>query len=242
MLQEPSSTKYTDIGNFMSNDSRQTWSESLDDELLFWRRWLTEEEFKVDRDYRLNLTGLGIPEALFADAQSDELNILDVGSGPLSTLGTNNPSRKVNLILADPLGNAYNELLTELGFSGYANIVDVCAEDLLSKFSENSFDVVHSANALDHAHDPLLCLQNMLSLCKPGGWVYVVSVENEGERQSYSGLHQWNFTLTDDDVRLWNKTHSLLLRSCLKGFSSFAAKPVDHGNNLPMFELLIQKG
>ena len=225
----------------MDSNSQLMWSSSIREELDFWRRWFTEDQFKTDRDSRLNLTGLGIPDHLLAEVKTKELFLLDVGSGPLSTIGRFHPLFNVELVLADPLGDAYNDLLAELGLANYSKIVNVCAEDLPSKFSDNSFDIVHSANALDHAYDPLLCMQNMLKLCKPGGWVYVISVENEGERQNYTGLHQWNFALVGDKVRLWNKTKSIMLHEKLEDVNQFHANTVDHGNDLPMFELFIGK-
>jgi hypothetical protein len=41
----------------------------------------------------------------------------------------------------------------------------------------------------------------MYKVCKVGGVVVILSVENEGEREKYHGLHQWN--LRADDSGLW---------------------------------------
>lgn len=225
----------------MDSNSQLTWSSSIREELDFWRRWLTEDQFKADRDSRFNHNGLGIPEDLLTEIKSGDLHLLDVGSGPFSTLGRNHPRFNVELILADPLGDAYNSLIAELELANHSKIINVSAEELTTKFAHNSFDIVHSANALDHAYDPLLCIQNMLKICKPGGWVYIISVEDEGERQNYTGLHQWNFALVGDKVRLWNKSDSIMLHENLNYANEFHAKTIDHGNSLPMFELLIKK-
>jgi hypothetical protein len=66
------------------------------------------------------------------------------------------------------------------------------------------------------------------------------SVENEGERQHYAGLHQWNFTLVNDRVKLWNRDKSVFIHEQLDQAKQFIAYSVND-DNLPILVLKIQK-
>merc|ERR1712023_378618 len=68
------------------------------------------------------------------------------------------------------------------------------AEDLHTCFPPSYFDVVHVRNALDHAFDPLLGIERMLRVVRPGGWVLLRHARNEGVPGKFrNGLHQWSF-------------------------------------------------
>jgi hypothetical protein len=220
------------------------WEQSLKEELEFWRQWMTEARFCQLREARL--TPHRELQADFRELitapEGALVRILDVGSGPLSTLGTVWPGRHVELCLADPLAEAYNELLIESGLPQHARVTNAHGERLSEVFVADSFDLVHSANALDHAYDPLRCLQNMVSVCKRGAWVVVISVENEAERQHYQGLHQWNCVLEGEhNIRFWNRTHNLSVGHLLQEVVQIIAHRIDHGNDLPLFIVKLQK-
>jgi SAM-dependent methyltransferase len=219
-----------------------TWQAALQEELLFWRRWMTEERFRNAREPRLR-PDAGFPQWLrpLVAAPEGILRVLDVGSGPLSTLGTGYPGRTVELTLVDPLAKDYNALLEESGLGARAVLVEGTGETLDALFPADRFDLVHAANALDHAHDPLRCLQNMMHVCKPGGAVVFISVENEGERQHYGGLHQWNFSIQGEHLRLWNREQDLVVHEHLEGVARLEVRPVDHGNGLPMLLATFRK-
>jgi SAM-dependent methyltransferase len=205
---------------------------------------MTEEEFRQAREPRLD-PQLAFPHwmrELIGAPAGTTLRVLDVGSRPLSTLGVIWPGRTVELTTCDPLADEYNILLTACGLADRAQVQKANGEALDSVFSANSFDFVHSANALDHAYDPLRCVQNMLTVCKPGGHVAFISVENEGERQNYEGLHKWNFSVEDGaHLRLWNRERNLMQREHLLDVGEFVVERVDHGNGLPVFLASMKK-
>lgn len=224
----------------MTSSAAHIWRENLREELEFWREWLTMPEFAAAREPRLapeQILPHWIRDLIDAagTATDNVVRVLDVGSGPLSTLGTTWPGHEVLLTACDPLANEYNALLAECGLASRARIEYAIGEELTQIYPEAYFDFVHSANALDHAYDPLRCMQNMLSICKPGGTVAVISVENEGERQQYCGLHRWNFTVQGENLRLWNREHDILVHEQMGSAAELHTKPIDHGNDLPMF-------
>jgi SAM-dependent methyltransferase len=221
----------------------KVWQENIPEELHFWNRWMTEEQFRPYREPRLNPDRELPPHicSLLNGPRGTTFKILDVGSGPLSNLGTTYPGHSIELYLTDPLADEYNQMLAQLGMPERAGITKANGEEIDLIFPEYTFDLVHSNNALDHTYNPLLCLQKMLKLCKPGGWVFISGVQNEGEREHYQGLHQWNFMVKGTRLRLWNLQTDIMVDEHLPGISQLEAYPVDRGDGLPFFHARIQK-
>ena len=59
--------------------------------------------------------------------------------------------------------------------------------------------MVYMRNSLDHSFDPLRGLQELLYICKVGGKIILQHAENEAVNQKYSGLHQWNLSLQNEE-------------------------------------------
>jgi SAM-dependent methyltransferase len=218
------------------------WEQNLPEEASFWKEWLNDAQANKERVEMINKSFNFCH--LFNKLSNATIKVLDVGSGPVTTIGTLMPGVRIELTACDPLAEEYNSMLRAVGLEERANIQKVAGEDLSKAFEKNSFDIVHSANALDHAYDPFLCIQNMLEVCKPGGWVIIITVENEGERENYHGLHQWNFSLSNSNqVSLSSKNQNckIVINDELKGMQQFKAYSVDHGSNLPIIYIEIQK-
>lgn len=145
------------------------------------------------------------------------LRILDMGSGPLTTLGTCWPDKKLEIVAVDPLASEYDRVLEELKITPPIRAVAGTSEGLLEQFGEAAFDFAHSSNALDHAYDPLLSIRNMVLAVKPACLVYLYHFENEAEKENFNGLHQWNFFARKGDmiISTGNAEHSL--SEALKG-------------------------
>jgi hypothetical protein len=79
----------------------------------------------------------------------------------------------------------------------------VPGERLIDHFGPDRFDVAYSRNALDHAVDPVLIVENMLGVVRSGGHVVLRHMRNEGVRQSYVQLHQWNFDERGGHLIVW---------------------------------------
>jgi hypothetical protein len=74
----------------------------------------------------------------------------------------------------------------------------------LAIFERDSFDIVHAQNSLDHSHNPFQAIQQMLAVVKPSGYVRLEHAANEGQRQNYQGLHQWNLDVRNGQLIVWN--------------------------------------
>ena len=99
------------------------------------------------------------------------------------------------------------------------------AETLTDSFPEQSFDLIYCRNALDHSRDPLLGIRQMVKVCKVDGCCWLCHSTNEGEKQRYRGLHQWNVRPCDDGdlVICTAGARPVMLRDELRGIATVQA-------------------
>lgn len=184
--------------------NKSAWLKGVAHEVAFW-----EGELQKQVQDGLNLRFPVVSDLQFlVDAGSIDwppkqtVRCLDVGSGPFAHAQP--PDIPAEFIYADALGHTYNRLLTKYNFVNMPRIRQIRGEDLVDAFGEETFDHVSCSNALDHCEDPKRTFDQMVSVCRPGGLITILSVENEGENQTYGGLHQWNLAIEDGKFVLWN--------------------------------------
>ena len=195
-------------------------SVALKGEVQFWRKWLSTRGMYWPDDFRARLD----PDrpidghlATYVDrVDGDSVCILDVGSGPLTKLGKKHSSKRVEVTATDLLASDYDRLLADFDIVPPVRTVYADAEQLVSQFGRDAFDIVHAQNCIDHTADPLRAIEEMVAVAKPGGYVVLYHAENEGQREQYNQLHQWNFTcedgafiIRDRTGRTVNMTHRL---------------------------------
>lgn len=173
-------------------------SDALHGEVQFWRNWLSTKGMYWPDDFRARFDPdlpIGGHLATYVDRVDAEcVRILDVGSGPLTKLGKKHPSKRLEITATDLLAPDYDRLLAELDIVPPVRTVYADAERLVEKFGHDAFDIVHGQNCIDHTADPQLAIEQMVAVTKPGGFVVMYHAENEGQREGYNQLHQWNFT------------------------------------------------
>ena len=152
-----------------------------------------------------------------------------MASGPFSTLGAAAQGSRTEIVLTDALGDIFNRLLDQYGLTAFPRIRRVKGEELSRELGRGVFHMVNCANALDHFENPALALGEMILVCKAGGLVRIISIENEGEREEYEGLHQWNLQAADDGIWLWNQGLRANLLTPYRATLAFEWKYVDHG-------------
>ena len=193
-------------------ERRRGW----EDEVAFWDHWLETRGFNWPEDYarktdpraRVLIPRRFLPPTArhasrFLPGRRPRISILDVGSGPLSIVGTRLPGVEVELLPVDPLAERYRELLARHGVTAPVESRPCAAESLADELGEARFDVVYCQNALDHTADPLAGLDQMTRVVRPGCWVVLKHTLDEGETESYVGLHDWNFNLDGDRFVIW---------------------------------------
>jgi len=160
-------------------------------ELDFWKYFITTFGTKYTTPRPLiPLICAAIAE--WGPAPSTPLHILNLGSGAANVLGeTGIP---VVITCADLLADEYHVLWNQAGLVPYTPIEP---QDMTAlTYPDNTFDLVCCTNALDHAPDPFRAIQEMARVCRPGGLVYLHHLQAVASSGHYSGLHQWNITMT----------------------------------------------
>jgi SAM-dependent methyltransferase len=182
------------------------WAEGLDEEIEFWFRWLRDRGAPWTDDYvwRNNPDAPLQPRVrAYLPDEDAHLRILDVGSGPLTILGKRWGDRTLDITAADPLADRYAVLFDRLGLKPPSLPVKADAEHLAEVFDEGTFDLAYARNCLDHGHDPLRAIQQMLNVVKAERYVLLDHATDEGEYMRYSGPHQWNFRVEDGRFVIW---------------------------------------
>ena len=116
--------------------------------------------------------------------------IADLGAGPVCTLGGKFAGSDITIIASDVLANEYKELTDKFE---EPLLIPVEYQDITNlTYPDESFDVVHCVNTLDHIKDIKKAISEMKRICKPGGWIYL----RHGPRQKTQlrGHHYWDCT------------------------------------------------
>lgn len=186
---------------------RSRWTEGLGAEIQFWGDWIESRGLEWQAEFRDRLDPHRPLQphlrGLIDVPPGSTIRILDVGSGPLTNLGKKWDDRRIEIVAADPLADEYNRSMEAAGIVPLVRPVRVEAERLTEVFAEGAFDLSHALNCLDHCHDPVEAIRQMLLVTRPGAWVQLDHAVNEAVRQSYTGLHQWNLCIEDGRLICW---------------------------------------
>lgn len=115
-----------------------------------------------------------------------EAKIADLGSGPVCTLGNIWGEVKVTIYASDILANEYAELTNEVLRTPieYQNMENLT-------YPNEYFDVVQCVNALDHTKNIKKAIEEMVRVCKVGGYIYLRHGHNQMKVNGGRG-HYWN--------------------------------------------------
>lgn len=201
----------------MEHTDKIWWEKGLKKAMDYWRSWLTRQDVKdmlmedgIELDKPFKLRSYFLP--LIGDKK--EVNIADIGAGAINLLGNTLLDVKINLFPSDIMADEFNILLKEINITPVIPVLKQDMENLT--YEDNFFDIVHCSNALDHCVNPLKVIDEMIRVCKPGGYVYLRHARNEGRREKYLNLHHWNLhEYPNGDCILWQKdrTNDILLQS-----------------------------
>jgi SAM-dependent methyltransferase len=186
------------------SQQRMLWRLGISSEILFWKNYLQGQGWEWNYYYAHQIKPNAPLEKMITELLNAPLGsrvrILDVGAGPLTTLGKVWAGRDVELVPVDVLADHYDELLKDLKVVPVVRTIKADAEHLTEAFQEGSFDLVHARNSIDHCHDPVRAIDEMLAVTRPRGWILLRHLPNEATEQARSkstwpgaGFHQWDF-------------------------------------------------
>jgi len=208
------------------NDHRGAWILGRNHELSYWKKALLPEsgewsEGLLHLEYRLDSESELQKELadLVTFSNGETPRILDVGCGPLTSLGKKVGEKSVDLICIDPLAEDYVKIMEEVGLEPLIKPRAIPGEEIHLNFEENSFDLAHARNSLDHAYNPAYVIRQMLWAVRPGGAVYLYHLVNEAERNEYKGLHQWNFCSRNGEFVVGDSNKEINLSEDLGNFA-----------------------
>ena len=142
-------------------------------------------------------------------AEKSSVMIAELGSGPINTIGNVVPGVDVTIMASDVMWPAFEKTWID---SGKTPLVPVCYQDFEAlTYADNTFDIVHCANAIDHTKDVIKALSEMHRICKVGGWIYLRHATYQ--RLRYGGGHYWNILDQDGECVFANRRQSIQLGS-----------------------------
>ena len=146
---------------------------------------------------------------LLINSPGDRIKILDIGAGPITKVGYKLDNKVVELHPIDPLAKVYNRILNNKNIHPPVKTIFGNVEKLSKQFGENEFDLIHASNSIDHTANPVKAIKEMHYVLKPYHYLYLNHFINEGEKNNYYGLHQWNFYYKNDSLFICNKTKDI---------------------------------
>jgi SAM-dependent methyltransferase len=203
---------------------RLWWRTRKSSEVDFWAGWLVgapgTEQWTSDRKSRLDPNTQITDPLVRAELErnpAEEISIIDMGAGPITSLGYRYPGKRLTIVPVDPLADEYERLLRDAELDPPIRTIRVAGEALLEHFGARCFDIAYAVNSLDHSADPFTIISNMVAVVRPGGIVLLRHKRNEGESARYGGLHQWNFDVVHDSLIVWNNAVEVNVGSALEG-------------------------
>lgn len=190
-----------------SRPAAEAWKDAQDGEVTFWRKYFETKGEKFPGSYETRFDhDLPLQPAiaeLIAVPEGGTARLLDVGAGPLTFLGRKDPRWTLELTAVDALGAEYTALIEEFGLNPPVPVIACETERLSEKLPAGSFDLVTARNTLDHSYDPVAAIRQMLACAKPGAALLLIHRRDEGVREGYRGLHQWNFQYEGGTLIVW---------------------------------------
>lgn len=154
---------------------------------FFYRKKFQSKEAEFNKPMQL--------PAYFGSMIGDkkQVKIAEVGAGPINTIGDSWPGVDVLIDASDIHANEYQKFWEHHNKTPIIPVVYQDFEDL--DYADETFDIVHCVNALDHTADAMKALSELIRICKKGGWIYLRHSPYQMDR--YGGLHRWNAHVVD---------------------------------------------
>ena len=197
------------------------WLSGVQSEIAFWYSIISTKGEACGKGGELwqEVISNERPFVLDEDITSPVTCFLDVGSGPFSRCGLKSEKTALEFHAVDALAPAYKIMKNYFGIASGITPEFGFAELVGDIYEEDSFDIVHMSNSLDHCVEPLIAIYNLLFVCKIGGKVILRHAKNEAVRENYEGFHQWNLNIENGDFIIWNDSNKFNITELLSGIA-----------------------
>ncbi|HET9142503.1 methyltransferase domain-containing protein [Actinophytocola sp.] len=116
--------------------------------------------------------------AYLLDRLTPGMSLLDVGCGP-GTITADLAARVAPgaVVAIDPAADVLTGARASAAERGLTNVVFATGDGNALEFADDTFDVVHAHQVLQHLADPVGALAEMRRVCRPGGVIAVRDVD-----------------------------------------------------------------
>lgn len=136
--------------------------------------------------------------------QKNDIVVIDVGAGMVSTVGKKYQNKNITLIPIDPLADKYRSVLIEKKIPPQFWSRNIPIE----AFETGYADIVFARNSIDHSQNPV---KEITEIMRVGRKVLMEHLINTAETENYRGLHQWNLEPHPNGLRVWNRKEQTII-------------------------------
>ena len=213
------------------------WLFGIPYEVAFWeasyRNKQARESLMAFSHYGQTLQLPGFDAQAFFAKQKDlsQALILDVGAGmtylPGNKAVIDGQNVTLNVHYVDPLATYYNRILKKYQIDR-PQVEFAMMEYLSACYPKHDVTLVMIQNALDHSANPVKGVLEAIDALKQGGVLYLNHHPNEAEYENYRGFHQFNITVENQQLIIWNKTERYNINELLRGIAQVETSIMDN--------------
>lgn len=198
----------------------KNWVNGIPYEIAFWEgvysnKKRIESLFNWSKyNKEIELTNFDVKQFL---SQKENTTVVDAGCGMSFCNGDKLDGKQLNICYIDPLAPFFNKIIEKKKFD--LPKITFGFIEYLSAFVPNKASLIIVQNALDHSKNPLKGILECIESLEIGGVLYLRHYRNEAETENYRGFHQYNISLENDDMIIWDKETKTNINSFLKDFT-----------------------
>ena len=197
------------------------WLNGIPYEIAFWSSIYNNRKSR-NKLFLWTQNNCGINQRLFNldEFLSDkkQSTVLDVGCGMSFRTKYLLEGYEVNLHYIDPLADFFNKIAIKTKVN-VPTIRFGMLEYLSAFYKAEDISLIFIFNALDHSQDPLKGLFECFEVLTIGGVIYLQHHNNEAETESYRGFHQFNITIINQELIIWNKKNRYNINEMFDGIA-----------------------
>jgi len=152
--------------------------------------------------------------------------IIDAGCGMSYWNGDKLNGKQLNVCYIDPLATFFNKIIEKKKLD--LPIITFGFIEYLSAFVPNKASLIIVKNALDHCKNPLKGILQCIESLEIGGVLYLQHFKNEAITENYRGFHQYNVSIENDEIIIWNKETKTSINSFVKDFADTEASECEN--------------